>query len=74
MYRLNPSALDNIEKKHKTTSPTQLAALIGVSEGTVRNLRRGNHQPTLDTVMTVHRLTGIPVTKLVVKVEKKSAA
>ena len=73
MYRLTPSALEAIEKKHKTTSPTQLAALIGVSEATIRNLRRGSHQPNLNTVMTVHRLTGIPVNKLVVEVEKAAA-
>lgn len=73
MYRLKTSALSTIEKAHKTSSATQLAALIGVSEATVRNLRRGSHQPSLDTVMTVHRLTGIPVNDLVIKVEEPAA-
>lgn len=73
MYRLIPSALNTIEKAYKTSSATQLAALIGVSEATVRNLRRGSHQPSLDTVMNVHRLTGIPVNDLVIEVEKTAA-
>lgn len=73
MYRLAPSALDAVEKKHKTTSRTELAALIGVSEATVRNLRRGSHQPKLDTVMEIQRLTGIPFGKLVIDVEKNAA-
>lgn len=73
MYRLIPSALNTIEKAHKTSSATQLAALIGVSEATVRNLRRGSHQPSLGTVMNVHRLTGIPVNDLVIEVEETAA-
>lgn len=73
IYRLNPSALEAVKKKCKTTSATHLASKIGVSEATVRNLRRGSHEPKLETVMKIHRLTGLPISKLVIESDKTAA-
>ena len=73
MFTLAPEALDKIRKKHSITSDEKLAAKIGVTTGTIRNLRRGG-SPSLETVVKLAVLAGRPVEDLIVEREETAVA
>lgn len=66
MIRLNPEVLDTAREQRGFTSDEQLAAALGLSVGTIRNLRAGRTSPSLHTVIKIARLAGVPVEGLLI--------
>lgn len=72
MYSLDTTALDQIRETHKITSDEKLAAKLGVTRGTIRNLRKG-HQPSLKAAKAVANLSGRTLDSLIIEISARAA-
>lgn len=69
-YRIRPEVLDKIRANHQLRSDEELAHYLGLTLGTVSNLRRGK-QPSVPTLMRV--LTAADVSSISVAVSGDGA-
>lgn len=76
MFNLKTSALDKARSIHGFTSDEKLAAAMGMSGTSIRNLRHGRTSPTVETLMKLRKLTGLPLEAMLVEQQEdgKTAA
>lgn len=74
MYRLNPNVLDRARELNGFTSDEKLGAEIGVSGTTVRNWRHGRGTPSIQRLMQLRTLTGLPLDSLLIEESENKAA
>jgi Predicted transcriptional regulators len=72
-YVLKSDALDKARQIHGLTSDEKLAATLGVTSQTVRNLRNGKYTPSVATLVRIRDLVGGPIDDLIVERKAESA-
>jgi transcriptional regulator with XRE-family HTH domain len=55
------TALAQWLEKHPKTTQTELAGRLGISQGQVSRIVRGEQPPNVDIAVAIERETGIPV-------------
>lgn len=73
MLRLNPEALDQARQIHGLTSDEKLAAELGMSGSSVRDMRKGRRGPSVKTLLKLRKLTGIPMEALLLNADEIAA-
>lgn len=73
MIRLDPTALDDARQLHDLTSDEKLAAAIGMTGVSIRNLRHGRTSPSVATLVKLRKLTGRPLDGLIITDKAVSA-
>lgn len=73
MIRVKETVLDQARELHGFTSDEKLAAALGMSGTAVRNLRHGKSAPRITTLLSLQKLTGIPIEGLIYEVQENAA-
>ena len=74
MICLDPTALDDARVQHGITSDEKLAAALGLTGTTIRNLRSGRSTPSTATLVKLRSLTGRPLDGLIISKAKSVAS
>ena len=73
MHRIDPLILDRARNITGSTSDEKLGVHLGISGTSVRNLRHGRNGPSLDTLVKLREMTGIPIDSMLARNEKAAA-
>lgn len=72
--RLDPTVLDDARSQLGIPSDEKLAARLGLTGVTVRNLRHGKTSPSVATLVKLRSLTGRPLDGLIITNSQKLTA